>query len=115
MTARCKCAGPIHFVSYSTEESVAVGSPQYNFLAADLAAVNRTITPWVVASGHRPVSCYYPLWPTRKQIGVFSLSEYTHPGSIKFLSVMTMSCHSSRLERHCRGEVHGGIFESMGQ
>ena len=48
--------GPIHFVSYSTEESVAVGSPQYNFLAADLAAVNRSLTPWVIASGHRPVS-----------------------------------------------------------
>ncbi len=33
-----------------------MGSAQYNFIAADLAAVNRTITPWVVASGHRPVS-----------------------------------------------------------
>lgn len=42
--------GPIHFVSYSTEESVAVGSPQYNFLAADLAAVNRSLTPWVIAT-----------------------------------------------------------------
>ena len=49
-------AGPIHFVSYSTEEPYGVGSAQYNFIAADLAAVNRTITPWVVASGHRPVS-----------------------------------------------------------
>ena len=49
-------AGPIHFVSYSTEESVAVGSPQYNFLAADLATVDRCLTPWVIANGHRPVS-----------------------------------------------------------
>jgi len=28
---------------------------QYNWLAADLAAVNRTATPWVVINGHRPM------------------------------------------------------------
>lgn len=28
---------------------------QYNWLAADLAAVNRTATPWVIAMGHRPM------------------------------------------------------------
>ena len=33
-----------------------MGSPQYNFLAADLATVDRCLTPWVVANGHRPVS-----------------------------------------------------------
>ena len=56
MSCQGCCAGPIHFVSYSTEESVAVGSPQYNFLAADLATVDRCVTPWVIANGHRPVS-----------------------------------------------------------
>ena len=33
-----------------------MGSPQYNFLAADLATVDRCLTPWVIANGHRPVS-----------------------------------------------------------
>lgn len=31
------------------------GSSQYKFLAADLAAVNRSVTPWVVVAGHRPL------------------------------------------------------------
>lgn len=43
-------------LSFSTEEPVAVGTPQYNFITADLAAVNRTLTPWVIVNGHRPVS-----------------------------------------------------------
>jgi len=41
-------------VAYSTEHDLA---PQLNFISADLAAVNRTRTPWVVAFAHRPVYC----------------------------------------------------------
>ncbi len=32
-------------------------SLQYEFIAADFAAVNRTETPWLVLIGHRPM--YY--------------------------------------------------------
>jgi hypothetical protein len=46
--------GGVHFVAYSTEHDLA---PQLNFISADLAAVNRTRTPWVVAFAHRPVYC----------------------------------------------------------
>mmetsp|Transcript_3441 Transcript_3441/g.8676 ORF Transcript_3441/g.8676 Transcript_3441/m.8676 type:complete len:226 (+) Transcript_3441:1-678(+) len=49
--------GPLHFVMLSTEFEVAPGSDQYDFLSADLAAVNRSITPWVVVGAHRPM--YY--------------------------------------------------------
>ncbi|KOO34193.1 ATPap18 pap18 [Chrysochromulina tobinii] len=39
-------------------EPVAASVPyQLNFISADLAAVNRTRTPWVVAFAHRPVYC----------------------------------------------------------
>lgn len=47
--------GPIHFLVYSTELDFSPGSPQYKFMEADLAAVNRTNTPWVVLNGHRPI------------------------------------------------------------
>jgi hypothetical protein len=30
-------------------------SPQYNWLQADLANVNRTVTPWLVVEMHRPM------------------------------------------------------------
>ena len=47
--------GIIHFVGMSTEQNFTVGSPQYEFLAADLAAVDRNVTPWIVFNGHRPM------------------------------------------------------------
>jgi len=46
--------GPIHFTQMSTEHPFEPGSPQHAFLAADLAAVDRCRTPWVVLGGHRP-------------------------------------------------------------
>jgi hypothetical protein len=46
--------GPVHFVFMSSEHAFTVGSPQYQFIDADLAAVNRSVTPWVVLLSHRP-------------------------------------------------------------
>jgi hypothetical protein len=47
--------GLIHFVGMSTEHDFSVGSPQHRWIEADLAGVNRSLTPWVVFSGHRPM------------------------------------------------------------
>ncbi|BDA47066.1 probable inactive purple acid phosphatase 2 [Coccomyxa sp. Obi] len=47
--------GVIHFLSYSSEEPYAPGTPQYQFIANDLANVDRTKTPWVVVGAHRPM------------------------------------------------------------
>ena len=46
--------GPIHFVQFSTEVNFEQGSDQHAFVIADLAAVDRSKTPWVVAGFHRP-------------------------------------------------------------
>ena len=46
--------GPIHFLQLSTEHDFAPGSVQFAFLLADLRAVNRSITPWLVVGFHRP-------------------------------------------------------------
>ena len=40
----------------ATEHLFEPGSPQHAWLEADLAAVDRSITPWVILGGHRPVS-----------------------------------------------------------
>jgi hypothetical protein len=45
--------GLIHFVGMSTEHDYTVGSEQYLWLEADLAAVDRTVTPWIIFNGHR--------------------------------------------------------------
>ncbi|KAK9865860.1 hypothetical protein WJX84_011864, partial [Apatococcus fuscideae] len=46
--------GPIHFTIYSTEHRFHPGSEQHEFIREDLAAVDRSITPWLVVGGHRP-------------------------------------------------------------
>ena len=45
--------GPVHFLMLHTEMSSRAGSRQHAFVEADLAAVDRSITPWVLVFGHR--------------------------------------------------------------
>lgn len=47
--------GSVHFTMICTEQDLAVGSPQWKWLQKDLASVNRSITPWLVVTGHRPI------------------------------------------------------------
>lgn len=41
----------------NSEDAQSVGSPQHTWIAADLAAVDRGVTPWVIYSQHRPFLC----------------------------------------------------------
>ena len=47
--------GSVSVVMLSSEHSVAPGSPQRAFLEGALAAVDRTLTPWLVVTFHREV------------------------------------------------------------
>ncbi|KAF4727369.1 hypothetical protein FOZ63_007215 [Perkinsus olseni] len=47
--------GLVHYVMMSTEHNYLNGSAQHQWLADDLASVNRTKTPWVIVTGHRPM------------------------------------------------------------
>ena len=51
--------GLVHIVSVSTEAYFfySGSEAQYAWLEADLAAVNRTQTPWVIVFGHRSIYC----------------------------------------------------------
>jgi len=51
--------GRMHYVAISTEHHLNPGSPQYQWLEADLqkANANRQKQPWVVVYGHRPLYC----------------------------------------------------------
>ena len=65
-------AGLVHFVLLSSEvwhmdafnltndagETIEISAPaQLAWLEADLASVNRAVTPWLVAVYHRPMYC----------------------------------------------------------
>ena len=45
--------GSVTRITLSSEHDLAPGSPQGDFLARELAAVNRSVTPWLVVSLHR--------------------------------------------------------------
>jgi len=47
--------GPTHWVVISTEHAFAPGSPQHDFVLADLKTVDRSVTPFLVFAGHRPM------------------------------------------------------------
>ena len=47
--------GNMHVVMMLTELPCGAGSAQYEWLQADLATVNRSLTPWLVVTGHRPM------------------------------------------------------------
>jgi len=47
--------GNIHITMMSTEHNYDIGSEQHQFLERDLANVDRSKTPWLIFSGHRPM------------------------------------------------------------
>ena len=47
--------GNVHVVMMDSEHDWQYGSNQHAWLEANLAAVNRTKTPWVVVTSHRPI------------------------------------------------------------
>lgn len=55
--------GNVHFVAFSTEHDYSVGSDQYEWMAADLAAASQSSTAdWVVVYAHRPMYCSNLAW-----------------------------------------------------
>ena len=47
--------GPLHLTVMDTELDCGPGSAQYNWFIKDFESINRTITPWVIFAGHRPM------------------------------------------------------------
>lgn len=47
--------GSVHFVVISTEHDWSRNSEQYRWMSNDMASVNRSRTPWLIFTGHRPM------------------------------------------------------------
>lgn len=45
----------VHFTVISTEHEWTKNSEQYEWIKKDLESVNRTVTPWIIFMGHRPM------------------------------------------------------------
>jgi len=47
--------GNTHIIMISTEHNFTIGTPLYTWLEQDLKSVNRSITPFLILAGHRPM------------------------------------------------------------
>ncbi len=54
--------GRFHFLAFDIDQTYAVNSAQYQFITADLAAVDRSKTPTVIAYSHFPMLCSNDFW-----------------------------------------------------
>ena len=61
----------------STENNFTAGSPQYKWMENDLKSVNRTLTPWVVIAGHRPM---YSSQMAHGEFGTYCVAVKTSTG-----------------------------------
>ncbi|KAK1552177.1 hypothetical protein Q3G72_011887 [Acer saccharum] len=47
--------GPVHFTVISTEHDWSEDSEQYEWMKKDMASIDRSKTPWLIFTGHRPM------------------------------------------------------------
>ena len=96
--------GPIHFLQFSTEHAFHPGSEQHAFMAADLAAVDRGRTPWVIVGGHRPMYIDSGVWegpPDGDGYVAAQLREALEPLLHRHRVDATWSGHHHSYQRTC--------------
>eukprot|EP00698_Gefionella_okellyi_P020824 TRINITY_DN6617_c0_g1_i1.p1 TRINITY_DN6617_c0_g1~~TRINITY_DN6617_c0_g1_i1.p1 ORF type:complete len:564 (+),score=100.33 TRINITY_DN6617_c0_g1_i1:99-1694(+) len=94
--------GSVHFILMSTEHNFEQGA-QYDFIEQDLASVNRTRTPWVVFSGHRPMyissTNYKPFGGD--QTVALALRDHLEPLLFKYNVNLAFWAHHHSYQRTC--------------
>ena len=95
--------GMVHFVLISSEHNATVGSEQYTWLEADLAAVNRSRTPWIVFGQHRP---YYGNTIARFLPENTEMRKHLEPLMIKHQVDLGLFGHIHQYQRTCRMVAH---------
>ncbi|EGG23403.1 hypothetical protein DFA_05535 [Cavenderia fasciculata] len=91
--------GTVHFVIMSAEHDFLVGSDQYNWIVQDLESVNRTLTPWVIFTGHRPI--YGSSWEG-SEVGMYkNLQETYEPLLLQYDVNLCLTGHVHTYERMC--------------
>lgn len=91
--------GSVHYTYLDSEESQDAGSPQLAWLQADLAAVDRTKTPWVLVFQHRPLLC-----STQSEEG-------DHVPGGKFLTLLEPTLLANKVDLVVTGHEH--LYERM--
>jgi hypothetical protein len=98
----------VHTIVLSSEHDLSPNSIQYQWLEADLASVDRALTPWVVVELHRPLYFNEALWPD-VAVGISMRVEFEKLlGWYKVDLVLAGHVHS--YFRSCPGLLHSRCY-----
>merc|ERR1719494_801376 len=90
----------VHMIMMSTEHDYSPGSEQYKWLENDLKHVDRSITPWVILGGHRP------MYASQKLYGDFVVAahmrELFEELLYKYRVDLAFWAHNHSYERTCK-------------
>jgi len=95
--------GAVHFVLLSSEHDFNQTSAQYAWLESDLAGVDRTRTPWLIVSSHRPmyVSSTNTGGPSSDMGGAAWLRQELEPLLLKYKVDAFFAGHHHSQQRTC--------------
>jgi hypothetical protein len=96
--------GNIHFLMMSTEHNFSIDSQQYNWIVNDLSNVDKTVTPWVIFTGHRPMyidSNYNDTKHTADQPVATALRANLEPVLLKYGVNLALWGHNHSYQRTC--------------
>lgn len=96
--------GPVHVVAMATESDFRTGSPQWLWIKQDLEAVDRSVTPWILFGGHRPMyidSTYGVKWPSDLVVGQL-LIDHVEPLLIQNNVDVAVWGHNHVVQRMCK-------------
>jgi len=91
--------GNVHVVQISSEHDLRDGSDQRDFLEEDLRSVDRSATPWVILTAHRP------LYIDSNWVGDHNMSDYlianVEPLMVKYNVNLGLYGHYHAYQRSC--------------
>jgi hypothetical protein len=101
--------GSVHTIVMSTEHDFTPGSPQYAWIERALANVDRTVTPWLMVAGHRPmyVDSDYVGPATAK------LKEYMEDLFVKYKVDVCIWGHNHSYQRSCLVQNNGTCVKGL--
>jgi len=95
----------VHVVMMSSEHNYTRGSPQFEWLQADLSAVDRKATPWVIVGSHRPMYCSEN-YPSDYKVSLY-MRDYLEDLLLRYKVDLFLAGHYHSYERTC--PVYQGI------
>eukprot|EP01126_Amoeba_proteus_P035828 TRINITY_DN3623_c0_g1_i3.p1 TRINITY_DN3623_c0_g1~~TRINITY_DN3623_c0_g1_i3.p1 ORF type:complete len:512 (+),score=66.55 TRINITY_DN3623_c0_g1_i3:291-1826(+) len=92
--------GNIHFIVLSMEHNFTTSSEQWKWMVRDMKTVNRSITPWLVVAGHRPLYS-----SGTSDVGDYHISEHLRQEleimMLRFQVDLVFTGHYHNYERTC--------------